>query len=292
MRLHFTQFAAGSGKLWIHDGNGDESQVAGPYTGAGPFGDGDFWSDVAIADTIVLEYQPGEGKPIPGMPPFGIPEISHNFAEPKADTVRAAAATCELDVTCYSDWAETSRSVARISFESGGSSFVCSGTLLNTRNSSGPPLFLTANHCIDTDAVARTLQAFWFFQTDSCNGAPPSTRNLPRTLGAKLLVTGDRTQGDFSLVHLNSVPSGVIFSGWDAQEVAEGAALTVIHHPAGDSKRIAFGNRKSNSRTPSRFLLCVLFVGIDRRGIIRFRSFLGAKRSGGHTEQWSKGRHG
>ena len=108
--MHFTQFSSGSGLVWIHDGSGDESQIAGPYTGAGPFADGDFWSDVVMADTIVIEFQPGDTEAVRVMPPFRIHEISHNFAEPKADTTRAVAASCELDVTCFPGWAETSRS--------------------------------------------------------------------------------------------------------------------------------------------------------------------------------------
>ncbi|HUQ91264.1 MAG TPA: PPC domain-containing protein [Bryobacteraceae bacterium] len=264
IRLHFTQFSVGTGRVWIHDGTGEEEQISGPYTGAGPFSDGDFWSDIVMADTAIVEFEPSEGQR--GQPPFQVGEISHVYSDPKEGTTRSAAASCNLDVTCSPEWAETSRSVGRISFESGGSSLVCSGTLLNTRSGSGTPLFLTANHCIETDAVARTLQAFWFYQTDTCNGTPPSTRNVPRTLGARMLVTGDRTQGDFTLLRLNSVPSGVIFSGWDPREAPEGTALTVVHHPAGDYKRIAFGNRVANPRTPSNFYSVFYSSGLTEGG--------------------------
>ena len=270
IRLHFTGFAAGSGRLWVHDGSSELSQIAGPYAGMGPYNDGDFWSDVVMSDSAVIEYQPAGRAVRRGLPPFQIAEISHIFSDPqpgpKEDLSRAAAATCNLDSTCYSEWADTAKAVGRISFESGGGSFVCSGTLLNTRNNSGDLLFLTANHCIDTDTVARTLQAFWFYQTSACNGAPPSTRNVPRTAGSRLLVTGDRTQGDFSLVRLNSVPSGVMFSGWDPAEVAEGTALTVVHHPSGDYKRIAFGNRVASSRITSAFYSVLYSQGLTEGG--------------------------
>ncbi|MBI3210779.1 MAG: PPC domain-containing protein [Candidatus Solibacter usitatus] len=267
IRLHFTNVAIGPGRLWVHDDSKDESRISGPYTRMGPYADGDFWSDSIDSETVVVEYQPGNGIAVDN-PPFEIDEISHFYSdvELKAERQRSAAAACNLDVTCYADWAETAKAVARISFESGGGSYVCSGTLLNTRNNTGALLFLTANHCIDNDTVARTLQAFWSYQTGSCNGAAPSTRNVPRTSGSRLLVTGDRSQGDFTLLRLDSVPSGVMFSGWDAREVAEGTALTVVHHPAGDYKRIAFGNRVANSRTPANYYSVFYSSGLTEGG--------------------------
>lgn len=71
MRVHFSGFSIGSGRVWLHDGRRHHAQVAGPYTGRGIFGDGDFWSDVIYGDTVVVEYEPqGSGA-------FRIPEISH-----------------------------------------------------------------------------------------------------------------------------------------------------------------------------------------------------------------------
>src|SRR5690606_26267043 len=66
-------------------------------------------------------------------------------------------ASCHLDVTCSDDWAESARGVGMIVFEQGGSSRVCSGSLLNTRASTFDPYFLTAAHCLKTEAVARTV---------------------------------------------------------------------------------------------------------------------------------------
>jgi len=270
IRLHFSGFSAGAGRVWIHDGSTELSQIAGPYAGMGPYHDGDFWSDTLMSETVIVEYQPANPTHAQWAPPFQITELSHVFADPqptaKEDLSKAAAASCNLDSTCYSEWADTAKAVARISFESGGGSFVCSGTLLNNRANSGDLLFLTANHCIDTDTVARTLQTFWFYQTSTCNGAVPSTRNVPRTAGSRLLVTGDRTQGDFSLVRLESVPNGVMFSGWDPAEVAEGTALTVVHHPSGDYKRIAFGNRVASSRISSAFYSVLYSQGLTEGG--------------------------
>ncbi len=247
LRLHFENFAVGAGRVWLHDSDG---HVDGPYTGRGLFGDGEFWSETLFGNSVTVEYEPATdaGEEVP----FQVVTIAHTFPGffdvEKKDTAKEAAAPCHLDVTCYPQWAETARAEARLVFEKDGGSYFCSGTLLNTRNSSRIPYFLTANHCIDTEAVARTVQAFWQYQTANCGGTAPGTRDLPRSNGSRLLATGDENQGDFSLLQLTDVPNGVYFSGWTSQEVPLNTNLTGIHHPAGDYKRISFGTRRS---TPS-----------------------------------------
>jgi len=71
MRVHFTGFSVGGGRVWLHDGRRFKPQIAGPYTKRGIFGDGDFWSDVLYGDTVVVEYEPEEAGS------FQIPVISH-----------------------------------------------------------------------------------------------------------------------------------------------------------------------------------------------------------------------
>ncbi len=71
LRVHFTRFSVGGGRVWVHDGRRHSSQKHGPYTSGGLFGDGDFWSDVLYGDTVVVEYQPD------GVGAFHILEISH-----------------------------------------------------------------------------------------------------------------------------------------------------------------------------------------------------------------------
>ena len=51
------------------------------------------------------------------------------------------------------------KAVARISYIKNNSPRVCSGTLMNVTGDVGYiPYFLTANHCVATDAVARTVE--------------------------------------------------------------------------------------------------------------------------------------
>jgi hypothetical protein len=258
IRLHFTGFDIGTGRLWIHDGTGEENEIYGPYTGRGLFNDGDFWTDVILGESIVIEYEPASSMGPVELPPFKIAEISHILPEsmPRLGKTgdRSAAASCNLDVTCHPEWAETAKAVAHIVFESGGSTLVCSGTLVNTRNNSGRPYFLTAQHCIANQTEARTVNAFWSYQTSTCNGAPPDRRNAQRTLGATYLAGTPVSSGDATLLLLNSVPSGVTFSGWDPNPLEPERKVAGIHHPNGDHKRISFGTSKPAARFSGRDL--------------------------------------
>jgi hypothetical protein len=53
---------------------------------------------------------------------------------------------------------------------------------------------------------------------------------------------------DFAFLRMrNTPPTGVTFVGWNTATPASGVTLTCIHHPAGDYKRISFGQRASSS---------------------------------------------
>ena len=168
-------------------------------------------------------------------------------------TVETDAEDCHLDVTCYSEWSTSATSVATIVFEtSGGTSSRCSGTLLTNRRQDFTPYFLTAAHCVDTEAEARSVTAYWFYQTQTCNGELPDFQTVPRTEGAHLLATlggaiEERVNpdGDMTLLQLEGdLPDGVWFQGWDANPQPFGTQVTGIHHPGSDwgfFKRLSFG---------------------------------------------------
>ena len=168
--------------------------------------------------------------------------------------VETDAEDCHLDVTCYSEWSTSATSVATIVFEtSGRTSRRCSGTLLTNRRQDFTPYFLTAAHCVDTEAEARSVTAYWFYQTQTCNGELPDFQTVPRTEGAHLLATlggaiEERVNpdGDMTLLQLEGdLPDGVWFQGWDANPQPIGAQVTGIHHPGNDDwgffKRLSFG---------------------------------------------------
>ena len=74
LRIHFQDFDAGAGSVWIH---GADGQVAGPYGGKGMYGDGDFWSDIVSGAGATIEYLPDSAKAPAEAVPFRIAAVSH-----------------------------------------------------------------------------------------------------------------------------------------------------------------------------------------------------------------------
>ena len=248
MRVEFRDFAVGPGKVWVHNG----SDAVGPYSGNGPYGNGQFWSASLLAESITVEYQPGPEAAQDGAPPFTIRTVAHRARRTtgRLDTTGAAvvdtADYCELDPNCYPDWKSSTSMVAAMVFELDGEEALCSGSAIATRDNSFKPYLLTAGHCIHSEAAARSLETYWNYQTSSCGGAPPASRGSG-VQGGHLIGSGSFSEGDYSLVLLPSVPSGVTFEGWDTGDPQLGEELTGIHHPRGSWKRISFGNRVADA---------------------------------------------
>jgi hypothetical protein len=247
MRVEFDNFAAGAGRVWVYDGE----TVAGPYSGAGLYDDGHFYSAAVFSSTAIVEYEPAPGAPLELQPPFEIRAISHQVRTAMDQTagVKDPADYCELDVNCYADWKSSLSSVGMISFIDNGNELLCSGSLVATRDNSFKPYFLTAGHCVNNEAAARTVQAYWTYQTPACGGTPPTSpaNSLKSTAGAHLVSFSPVAGGDFSLILLNDAPSGTTFAGWDVADPPFSSALTAIHHPSGSWKRISFGNRTADA---------------------------------------------
>lgn len=199
-------------------------------------------------ERVRIEYfaPVGSFNPVVYSLPFRIAGVQHFYRDPVSGEAASAAGSCHNDVTCYPAWAGVASAVARITFVQGGNSYLCSGQLINAQNSDLTPYWLTANHCISSQAVASTTQFFWRYQTSTCGGVPPSLAASPTSSGATLLATG--AASDYTLLMVEGgLPSGLTWVGWTAASPANGTASTAVHHPSGDYKRISFGNKASNT---------------------------------------------
>ncbi len=260
IRVHFTDFAAGQGKVWVHSAIASRLQRAqGPYTGRGLFERGDFWSGLVFGESAIVEYEPAAAASpgsLPAAPPFHMVQVSHIWDSRLLPPVAAGSkgsssanqstsapltAPCELDVSCEPVAQALVNAVALIFFESGAGAFACSGSLLDS--SVIRPFFLTANHCISDNDTAGTVAAIWFYQTQACFGPPPDISLSPMSFGATLLANGPMAEGDFSLLQLSFVPGGVPFAPWSLDEPPIGSAVFGIHHPETSYKRVFFGTR-------------------------------------------------
>lgn len=198
------------------------------------------WTETIAGSNVVIECQvPPEASP--SAVSFSVREISHLY-QPLTSVITPNA-TCENDVTCYPAWANAAAGVARIEFIDTGSTYLCSGCLLNTIPATYSPYFLTANHCIGNQTVAATLELWWFYQTSVCNGPAPSLDSVPHTSGGADFLAGSSIN-DFTFLHLRQSPAvGAMFLGWSTSALNPGVAITGIHHPYGDIKRISFGTQ-------------------------------------------------
>ena len=225
--VHFRNFALADGEEVYVYGATTDSIVFGPFTDKGPWGSGEFWSGTVDGDTAVIEFYKRTDENGQG---FEIFEISHILAELdwRLRSNEPDILNCEVDASCSGDLEKNS--VARILFNSNGP-HVCTGTLLNNTAQDETPYFLTANHCVDSQAVAQTVETYWFYQTTSCNSGV--LRNWVHTgPGANLLAT--QASNDFSFIRLqNNAPGGAFFSGWTATAQSAGANVFGLHHPDG-----------------------------------------------------------
>jgi lysyl endopeptidase len=152
----------------------------------------------------------------------------------------------EYDLTCWSSsrqypaLQQAAAGTAKIDFIKNGSSFICSGTLLNDRRQSRIPWFITANHCINNKASARSATFEWFNQAVSCSGQTTDSRNAQTSGGARLLWTN--VKNDTSFMRLNALPpAGVSYLGWDSNKLSVGAKVWAVHHPEADHTMVSYG---------------------------------------------------
>ena len=226
--VHFRDFALADGEEVYVYGAATDSIVFGPFTDKGPWGSGEFWSGTVDGDTVVIEFYKRSDENGQG---FEIFEISHILAELdwRLRSNEPDVLNCEVDASCYGD--PEKNAVGRIMFNDNGWK-VCTGTLLNDLAQDRTPYFLTANHCVNSQAVAQTVEVYWFYQTTSCNsGVLRSWVHSPP--GANLLAA--QSSNDFSLLRLqNNAPNGAFFSAWTSAAQPINTSVFGLHHPGGD----------------------------------------------------------
>jgi len=226
--VHFRNFALAAGDEVYVYGPAADSIVFGPYTNKGPWGSGEFWSGTIVGDTAVIEFYTRTDEKKTG---FEIFEISHIFPELdwRLRSDQPDVLNCEVDASCYGDIQKNA--VGRIIYNDNGW-YVCTGTLLNDVAQDHIPYFLTANHCVPTQAVAQTVEVYWFYQTTSCNSGV--LRNwIHSPPGANLLAT--EPSNDFALLRLlNNAPTGTLFSAWTTGVQLTGTGVFGLHHPGPD----------------------------------------------------------
>lgn len=210
--------------------------------------DGLFWTPATEGERQVVEIW----LPV-GVSPSAIrldaPRLSHLMTN-AVDGFKilkdiGASGSCNIDTVCRVGqlgqvFVDAKAAVARMTFVKQGSSYYCTGTLLNdTDPGTQVPYFHTANHCIGSQAVASTLNTYWNFESTTCN-VDVAADPVQLSGGADHLYSSAETDG--ALLRLrDAAPAGTTFAGWDAGALTASASVTAIHHPGGDLKKVSFG---------------------------------------------------
>lgn len=207
---------------------------------------GIYWTPVTEGARQTVEIYLPSGASA-GQIRVTINSIAHLLASPYGalDSLKIGESdACEIDANCVTNpstaYINAKNAVARMSYQKNGGSFLCSGTLLNdTVTTSFVPYFFSANHCIDNQSVASTLTTFWFEESTSCGSGVASNR--VQVSGGATLLFNDAATDALMLRLNNAAPSGAWFTGWDSSAVTAGTNITVLHHPAGDVKKVTLG---------------------------------------------------
>ncbi|MFY9820658.1 MAG: trypsin-like peptidase domain-containing protein [Thermoanaerobaculia bacterium] len=210
----------------------------------------DFWSGTMFGERVRVEYLAPAGAADAELP-FAMDSLQHLYLDPVAKVAQSlvqtkAAGPCHNDVTCFPEWANVARSTSVIAIVFDNGTGFCTGQLLNSQAGDFTPYYLTANHCLSTSQDAANSEFFWFYQTSTCNGTPPSLDSVPRSEGATLQSTS--ATSDYTLLMVEgTLPDGLFWDGWVSAKVADGTDAACIHHPQADFKRISFGFKDESS---------------------------------------------
>jgi hypothetical protein len=287
LRVAIGRGSALPGMALRFSGTGEGARTFGPYARADAqqaidrFGA--FWSPLLLGDTAVIELALTAGTPPTGT--LVLPKVSHAVVPPgelgKLSLLTRKAIgdslSCEIDVRCVQPasaaFNQAVTAVAKITFSDPfGSTYSCSGTVLNDSVADGVPYFFTANHCIGGAYEAATINTFWFYEALACGTNAVRPDWVQHASGAKLLARSP--DWDWALVQLYQLPPpGVVYSAWRAEPVAVGADLTVLHHPSGDLKKFSQGVANGfvadglyGGVTPATFMLMTYTLGETEGG--------------------------
>jgi lysyl endopeptidase len=212
-------------------------------------GNGSYWTSVTDGERQQLEFFAPSGIDLATVVPR-IDAIAHLLVEmfdPAGPVLKGLgdSGACNINAVCGDAplgqaYVNARNSVAWMNFMSGGSSYVCTGTLLNDLDTSTfTPWFYTAHHCIGTQAEANSLSTFWRREAATCNGTGAGA-NIQVGGGAQMMYSQGSTDG--ALLRLNGAPpAGAVFAGWNSAALAANTDIIGIHHPSGDNKKVSVG---------------------------------------------------
>ena len=170
--------------------------------------------------------------------------------------VRKNGTTCDsVQAVCKTLPSCPSSAVARLVFTVGdGNTFVCTGTAVNSTrprdDNFDAPYVLTANHCINSQSVADTVETTWNYEYSSCGGTTLRRDSETLSGGADLMANDADSDGSLLRLRLRGgLPGGVCLAAWDASGGwQDGIEVFSAHHPEGDVREWSGGTIEKTGR--------------------------------------------
>jgi len=211
-----------------------KKNVIGAFTSLNNQDDEKLGTGILGGDEVMVEYfEPAAAR---GKGKLEIGRVTHGYRNPFSTLGWGDSQFCEVNVNCPEGqpWQREKRAVAKII--DGGDH--CTGALVNNVMMDGKPYFLTANHCFNNSSSTWVFAFNW--EAPGCE--TPSVA-FPETQTISGCTLRSRNAfSDFCLLELSSKPPAsfnAYYCGWSAEEVPSQTS-TMIHHPAGDIKKITF----------------------------------------------------
>lgn len=236
LRVHFNRFNLPDGDyVTVSSPDGTDFWT---YTGRGPNGTGELWSFMVEGDTAVVELHAGN-LPLKGRSArFGlsVDKIAHGTAPMDEDGGPVDKIVCgtngSQNAVCHTGI--NMNPVARLSFQSGGSSYVCTGWLVAGSNGS---TMLTNNHCVKNQTEVSTVQARFNYQTTTCTGSTQAT--FSSYAGGTFLKTSSGL--DYTILTLQGNPEAT-WGEYTATSKLPTVAMAINfpQHPGGGLKKIGY----------------------------------------------------
>jgi hypothetical protein len=232
-------------KLFVY--NPERTQVLGAFTSENNKPSKIFAIAPVAGDELIVELQTKQS--IDFAHEILLSEVNHDFLGVfkylKDQGDFNGSGNCNVNASCESICSdEIRRAVCKIVTDG---KYLCSGTMVNSTDQTGMPMFLTAGHCATTDALsggelfdysAQTIIFYFNYESATCdpiiNGSDAQTVS-----GAELLAYVENM--DFALLRMGEMPKDnyrAYLAGWTRDETISNPVFSV-HHPWGDVKKIA-----------------------------------------------------
>ncbi len=229
----------------LHLLSSNEAYFDGPYTSADSNVSAQFWSPLIPGESASIEVYLPAGTELPNNA-LALSYIGSGYRDAfmrksgPGLTGAGPSGACNIDVVCSLGdlYRNEIRAVAKYTFVSGASTYLCTGTLVMDQPGDFKNYFLTANHCIGNNTQASTMTLYWNYQSAVCGDHGGGSLSQNQTGGATYRAS--RSDVDFSLVELNSKPPSsynVYYAGWDSSGAVANGSIG-IHHPSGYVKAI------------------------------------------------------